>query len=159
MFNTNCNCKFLINHQFSVCLSLTRDNFYEKSRYFIIILKELRLYLAVIMSRFFAVSDSESESSSSKEEQIPQKQQGISSRGGYKELLEIQKLMKNHKKIRDMSKLLSSFDDLTRAFVKAKNVIDKEEGGKVPTFYIRTLVELEDFISEKKSFGRGKIDR
>ncbi|KAG8171911.1 hypothetical protein JTE90_000693, partial [Oedothorax gibbosus] len=45
-------------------------------------MNELRLYLAVIMSRFFAVSDSESESSSSEEEQIPQKQQGIASYGG-----------------------------------------------------------------------------
>lgn len=43
---------------------------------------------------------------------------------------------------------LAGFDDLTRAYVKARSVIEKEEGGKPPTFYIRCLVELEDFIAE-----------
>lgn len=120
------------------------------------------------MSRFFATgSESESESSSSEEEQIPTKTQGITSaftfsdeeedikrvvrsarEKRYEELIEIIKLIKNHKKIKDMSKLLSSFENLTRAFIKAKPVIDKEENGNIPKFYIRCLVELEDFIMD-----------
>lgn len=47
-----------------------------------------------------------------------------------------------------MAKILSTFENLTQAFTKAKPVIDKEDGGKVPTFYIRILAEIEDFISE-----------
>ncbi|CAL1289334.1 unnamed protein product [Larinioides sclopetarius] len=119
------------------------------------------------MSRFFAGSDTESESSSSEEEQVPQKAQGITSaftfsdeeedvkrvvrsarEKRYEELTEIIKLIKNHKKIKDMSKLLTSFENLTRAFVKARPVIEKEEKGVIPKFYIRCLVELEDFIAE-----------
>lgn len=38
---------------------------------------------------------------------------------------------------------------MQKAFAKAKNVIDKE--GKTPTFYIRSLVEMEDFISQVSS--------
>lgn len=120
------------------------------------------------MSRFFATgSESESESSSSEEEQIPSKTQGITSaftfsdeeeeikrvvrsarEKRYEELIEIIKLIKNHKKIKDMSKLLTSFENLTRAFIKARPVIDKEENGNIPKFYIRCLVELEDFITD-----------
>lgn len=37
---------------------------------------------------------------------------------------------------------------MTRAFTKAKPVIDKEENGVTPKFYIRCLVELEDFITD-----------
>ncbi|GIY08831.1 eukaryotic translation initiation factor 3 subunit C [Caerostris extrusa] len=66
----------------------------------------------------------------------------------YEELTEIIKLIKNHKKIKDMSKLLTSFENLIRAFVKARPVIEKEEKGNIPKFYIRCLVELEDFIAE-----------
>lgn len=43
---------------------------------------------------------------------------------------------------------LLGFENLTRAFVKAKPVIDKEENGNIPKFYIRCLVELEDFITD-----------
>ncbi|KAH7957428.1 hypothetical protein HPB52_018908 [Rhipicephalus sanguineus] len=98
------------------------------------------------MSRFFATgSDSESESESSEEEQIPQKATAITS---FEELTDIIKQIKNHKKIKDMSKLLTSFENLTKAFQKAKVVIDKEEGGNIPKFFIRSLVELEDFVTE-----------
>lgn len=59
------------------------------------------------------------------------------------------KLIRNHKKIKDVSKLLSGFEDLQKAFQKAKaSVIDREEGGKIPKFYIKTLAELEDFCNE-----------
>lgn len=35
-----------------------------------------------------------------------------------------------------------------RAYQKALPVIAKEEGGQTPRFYIRCLVEMEDFINE-----------
>ncbi|GFX32606.1 eukaryotic translation initiation factor 3 subunit C [Trichonephila clavipes] len=119
------------------------------------------------MSRFFAGSDTESESSSSEEEQIPHKVQGISSAYNfsdeeedikrivrtarekrYEELTDIIKQMKNHKKIKDMNKLLTGFENLTRAFLKTRPVIEKEEKGIIPKFYIRCLTELEDFVAE-----------
>lgn len=40
------------------------------------------------------------------------------------------------------------FEDLMRAYQKALPVIAKEEGGQTPRFYIRCLVEMEDFINE-----------
>lgn len=40
--------------------------------------------------------------------------------------------------------LLPGFETLQKAFLKAKSVVEKE--GTTPVFYIRTLVELEDFI-------------
>lgn len=120
------------------------------------------------MSRFFATgSDSESESESSEEEQIPQKAAAITSAYAFsddeeeakrvvrstrekrfEELTDIIKQIKNHKKIKDMSKLLTGFENLTKAFQKAKPVIEKEEGGNIPKFFIRSLVELEDFVTE-----------
>src|SRR5690606_16755135 len=67
----------------------------------------------------------------------------------YEELDNIIKLLRNHKKIKDVAKMLSGFEDLTRAFQKAKSsVIDKEEGGRIPKFYIKCLVELEDFVND-----------
>lgn len=47
-----------------------------------------------------------------------------------------------------MSSMLSSFEDLQRAYVKALPVISKEENGQTPRFFTRCLVELEDFINE-----------
>lgn len=44
--------------------------------------------------------------------------------------------------------VLAGFETLQKAFVKSKSVIEKE--GATPTFYIRTLVEMEDFISQVK---------
>lgn len=43
--------------------------------------------------------------------------------------------------------MLSSFEDFTRAYTKAQQVIMKEEKGVIPKFVIRALVELEDFIN------------
>jgi len=118
------------------------------------------------MSRFFAVnSDSESESSSS-EEDVPQPRTVSAKQPTfqfsddeedvkrvvrsakdkrYEELQGIIKTMKNHKKIKDMSKLLTDFEDLGKAYDKSKKVVEKEGN---PRFYIRCLVELEDFVSE-----------
>lgn len=47
-----------------------------------------------------------------------------------------------------MSSMLTSFEDLCRAYQKALTVIMKEEGGQTPRFYLRCLVEMEDFINE-----------
>lgn len=41
--------------------------------------------------------------------------------------------------------MFADFEALTKAYDKAKKVIDKEG---IPRFYIRTLVELEDFVAE-----------
>lgn len=40
----------------------------------------------------------------------------------------------------------AGFETLQKAFVKAKAVVEKE--GTTPTFYIRALVEMEDFINQ-----------
>ncbi|CAG5123359.1 unnamed protein product, partial [Candidula unifasciata] len=117
------------------------------------------------MSRFFqAGSDSESESESS-DDGIQDSRPVAPSRAiqfsddeedtkrvvrsekdkRYEEINGIIKQLKNHKKIKDMANVLTDFESLTRAFEKARKVIDKEG---VPRFYIRTLVELEDFINE-----------
>ncbi len=42
--------------------------------------------------------------------------------------------------------LLLGFDGLQKVFLKAKAVIDKEP--ETPRFYIRALMELEDFVKE-----------
>ena len=39
------------------------------------------------------------------------------------------------------------FDNLGKAFSKAKAVVDKEG---IPQFYVRSLTELEDFVKEVK---------
>ncbi len=41
---------------------------------------------------------------------------------------------------------LLGFDGLQKVFLKAKVVIDKEP--ETPRFYIRALMELEDFVKE-----------
>ena len=43
--------------------------------------------------------------------------------------------------------LLIEFENLGKAFSKAKAVVDKEG---IPQFYIRSLTELEDFVKEVK---------
>lgn len=66
----------------------------------------------------------------------------------YEELSNVIKAIRNHRKIKDMSSLLQSFEDLTRAHQKALPVIQKEENGVAPRFFVRALAELEDFINE-----------
>ncbi|RXG59277.1 Eukaryotic translation initiation factor 3 subunit C [Armadillidium vulgare] len=115
-------------------------------------------------SRFF-MSDSESESSSDSEE-YNKEPVGISAftfsdeeedqkrivrsakEKRYEELNNIIKNIKNYKKNRDMSSLLTSFEDLCKAYQKALNVVKKEEGGKIPGFFLRCLVDLEDYINQ-----------
>lgn len=45
-------------------------------------------------------------------------------------------------------KQILGFEDLQKAFVKASPVIAKEENGQTPRFFVRCLVEMEDFINE-----------
>ncbi|OAD60074.1 Eukaryotic translation initiation factor 3 subunit C [Eufriesea mexicana] len=116
------------------------------------------------MSRFFATgSDSESDSASeeeqvqrapttaftfSDEEEETKRVVRSTKEKRYEEIANLIKLIRNYKKIKDMSSMLSSFEDLMRAYQKALPVIAKEEGGQTPRFYIRCLVEMEDFINE-----------
>lgn len=41
---------------------------------------------------------------------------------------------------------LSDFEELGKAYEKSKKVIEKEK--QIPRFFLRCLVELEDFVSE-----------
>ncbi|XP_012288654.1 eukaryotic translation initiation factor 3 subunit C [Orussus abietinus] len=116
------------------------------------------------MSRFFATgTDSESDSSSeeeqiqrapaaaftfSDEEEETKRVVRSTKEKRYEEITNLIKLIRNYKKIKDMSSMLSSFEDLMRAYQKALPVIAKEENGQTPRFYVRCLVEMEDFISE-----------
>uniref|UniRef100_U5EZ45 Eukaryotic translation initiation factor 3 subunit C n=1 Tax=Corethrella appendiculata TaxID=1370023 RepID=U5EZ45_9DIPT len=116
------------------------------------------------MSRFFATgSDSESESSSSEEQNARQPIAAFTfsddeeevkrvvrsaKEKRYEDLSNIIKNIRNHKKIKDMASLLSSFEDFTKAHTKAIPVITKVENGVTPRFIIRALAELEDFIND-----------
>nr|XP_022899705.1 eukaryotic translation initiation factor 3 subunit C [Onthophagus taurus] len=115
------------------------------------------------MSRFFASSDSDSDSSSEEEQiqrpQIPtytfsddeeevKRVVRSTKEKRYEELSNIIKQIRNYKKIKDMSSMLNSFEELQRAYTKAAPVILKEENGQTPRFYVRCLAEMEDFIGE-----------
>ncbi|KAK9505882.1 hypothetical protein O3M35_009853 [Rhynocoris fuscipes] len=116
------------------------------------------------MSRFFATgSDSESESSSEEEqttrpqataftfsddEEDTKRVVRSAKEKRYEELTNNIKQIRNFKKIKDMSSMLNSFEELMRAYQKALPVIIKEENGQTPKFYLRCLVEVEDFINE-----------
>ncbi|XP_032686240.1 eukaryotic translation initiation factor 3 subunit C-like [Odontomachus brunneus] len=116
------------------------------------------------MSRFFATgSDSESDSASEEEqiqrapataftfsddEEETKRVVRSTKEKRYEEIANLIKLIRNYKKIKDMSSMLSSFEDLMRAYQKALPVVAKEELGQTPRFYIRCLVEMEDFINE-----------
>lgn len=115
------------------------------------------------MSKFFKGCESESESESSDEEVVVQrpvvtkafqfsddeedtKRVVRSARDKrFDEMKDIIRLLKNHKKIKDMSNVLNDFEILIKAFEKAKKIVDAEG---IPSFYIRCLMELEDFVTE-----------
>ncbi|XP_058460133.1 eukaryotic translation initiation factor 3 subunit C [Malaya genurostris] len=116
------------------------------------------------MSRFFAGgSESDTDSSSdsepiqrqaapqftfSDEEEDVKRVVRSTKEKRYEDLSNLIKSIRNYKKIKDMSSLLTSFEDLTRAYAKALPVITKVENGITPRFVIRALAELEDFINE-----------
>lgn len=74
----------------------------------------------------------------------------------YEELMNLIKQIRNFKKIKDMSSMLTGFEDLVRAYNKALPVVAKEENGNTPRFYIRCLVEMEDFIAKMWSDKDGR---
>ncbi|XP_051522513.1 eukaryotic translation initiation factor 3 subunit C isoform X2 [Myxocyprinus asiaticus] len=126
------------------------------------------------MSRFFATgSDSESEESSSADEITP-KASGTAIKQAlllsddeedtkrvvrsakdkrFEELTNLIKTIRNAMKIRDMSKCLEEFEQLCRAFLKSKTIVDKEG---VPPFYIRLLADLEDYLNQLWEDKEGK---
>lgn len=65
----------------------------------------------------------------------------------YEELEAIIHSLRNHKKIKDFSSALASFEELQRAYTRAAPVVQKEENGIAPRFFIRALIELEDWVS------------
>ncbi|XP_059474556.1 eukaryotic translation initiation factor 3 subunit C-like isoform X2 [Neocloeon triangulifer] len=75
----------------------------------------------------------------------------------YEELTNLIKQIRNHKKIKDMSSMLSSFEELTRAYQKALPVVTKEENGVTPRFYVRILAELDAFINEVWEDKEGRL--
>jgi translation initiation factor 3 subunit C len=120
------------------------------------------------MSRFFATgSDSESASSESDVE-MPQKpvvaaktfqmsdddeetkrvvRSGKDKR--FEEMQTIIKALRNHKKIKDMSSMCNDYEDLQRAFDKANKLTDKGDPKDwPPQFFLRCLVEVDDFVNE-----------
>ena len=66
----------------------------------------------------------------------------------YEQLTTIIKTIRNSKKIKDFNKMETSFQELGKAYDKARPVIAKEENGVTPRFFVRILVEMEDLINE-----------
>jgi len=64
----------------------------------------------------------------------------------YEELNNLIKTIKNNKKNNDVVNISRNFDELKKAFVRAKAVIDKEDGGKTPVFFIRCLFQLDEYV-------------
>ncbi|KAB5555289.1 hypothetical protein PHYPO_G00032000 [Pangasianodon hypophthalmus] len=127
------------------------------------------------MSRFFATgSDSESEESSSADEIAPKATGATFNKQAlllsddeedtkrvvrsakdkrFEELTNLIKTIRNAMKIRDMAKCLEEFEQLCRAFLKSKAIVDKEG---VPQFYIRLLADLEDYLNQLWEDKEGK---
>eukprot|EP00731_Ephydatia_muelleri_P022471 Em0015g54a len=120
------------------------------------------------MSRFFigaGDSDSESESVKSEEESAPkvaQRRPQISFSDDeeeekrvvrsqkdkrFEELKDTIRGVKNGQKIKDVVKVQDGFDAMQRVFQKIKTILDKEKS-EIPRFYLRTLMNLEDFVKD-----------
>ncbi|XP_022831512.1 eukaryotic translation initiation factor 3 subunit C [Spodoptera litura] len=115
------------------------------------------------MSRFFATgTDSESESSSedepvvrapapvytfSDDEEETKRVVRSMKEKRYEELEAIIHSLRNHRKIKDFSSALASFEELQRAYTRAAPVVLKEENGVAPRFFIRALAELDDWVT------------
>lgn len=65
----------------------------------------------------------------------------------YEELEGIIHSLRNHRKIKDFTSALASFEDLQKAYTKASPIVQKEENGIAPRFFIRALVELDDWVA------------
>ena len=79
----------------------------------------------------------------------------------YEELNKIIKNIRNSKKIKDFTKMESGFLELVKAYEKAKPVVEKEENGVTPRFFVRVLVELEEVVNEQweDRDGRKKMSK
>ena len=79
----------------------------------------------------------------------------------YEALHTIIKTIRNSKKIKDFNKMLTSYEELLKAFDKAKPVIAKEEDGVTPRFFLRILVEMEELINTtwEDSAGRKNMSK
>jgi translation initiation factor 3 subunit C len=119
------------------------------------------------MSRFFATGDTSSESSTSEsEDEIPQKTAKPTKKVGFafssdeeeevrvvrslkdKRFDEIKshiKIIRNSRKIRDVSRALEGFENMRKVYDKSKSVV---ETSGIPAFYVRALADLEDFVKE-----------
>ncbi|CAM9198305.1 unnamed protein product [Lampetra fluviatilis] len=107
---------------------------------------------------FFATgSDSETESSSSREELVTSNKPSASYKQ-FEELNNIIKAIRNAMKIRDMTRCLEEFEHMGRAYLKARAIVDKEG---VPRFYARILADMEDCVSEvwEDKEGRKKMSK
>ncbi|CAJ0924287.1 unnamed protein product, partial [Mesorhabditis belari] len=63
----------------------------------------------------------------------------------YDELKGLIKKTKNAKNVKDFSKLYELFEELCKAFDKAKPIL-RRQSLPIPRFYLRYLAELEDFV-------------
>jgi len=130
-------------------------------------------------SRFFAqLGDSDSESSSSDsdldapvskapvrqyssilEESDDEKRVVRSSKDKrFSEINETIKSIRNHKKIKDISKTLECYDSLVKIYAKSKAVIEKSGS---PKAFIRCIADLEVFVQEvwDDKEGRKKLNK
>uniref|UniRef100_A0A1I8AIL4 Eukaryotic translation initiation factor 3 subunit C n=1 Tax=Steinernema glaseri TaxID=37863 RepID=A0A1I8AIL4_9BILA len=73
----------------------------------------------------------------------------------FEELKELIRAARNQKKIKDMSKLLTTFENLCKVFEKTKGVMARQNL-PTPRFYIRALAELEDYITEQWEDKEGR---
>ncbi|VDO04725.1 unnamed protein product [Rodentolepis nana] len=73
----------------------------------------------------------------------------------HEEMTNLLRSLNNHKKIKDMSRVETAFDELVKLYEKA---LKMNEIDVYPTFYIRMLAQMEDFVneswSEKKTLSK-----
>merc|ERR1711915_324604 len=116
-------------------------------------------------SRFFG-SESESSSSESEEEIIERQPQNMFMQSDdeedvkrvvrtakekrFEELNNNIKKIKNYQKNNDINNLFLSYNALEKAFIKSKPVIENQEKGVIPRFFIRCIVELQDYVCKLK---------
>jgi len=66
----------------------------------------------------------------------------------FEELQTLIKQARNHRKNKDIAKLLDGFEDLCRLYQKAKNFLDKDSDLATPRIYLRYLSELDQFTND-----------
>lgn len=66
----------------------------------------------------------------------------------FEELQTLIKQARNHKKNKDIAKILDGFEELCRLYQKAKNFLDKDSELATPRIYLRYLSELDQFTND-----------